>query len=55
MKRIRTSESVGVLPLRLVVCALVATVGVRSGVAAGEGPKITVVFDTLSPMCLEKA
>ena len=31
MKRIRTSESVGLWPLRLIVCALVAPVGVRSG------------------------
>ena len=47
MKRIRTSESVGLLRLTLIVCALVATVGVRSGIAADEGPKVTVVYDAL--------
>ena len=45
MKRIRTSESVGLLRLTLIVCALVAAVGVRSGIAADEGAKATVVFD----------
>ena len=49
MKRIRTSESVGLLRLTLIVCALVATVGVRSGIAADEGPKVTVVFDHALP------
>jgi len=49
MKRIRTSESVGLLRLALIVCALVATVGVRSGIAADEGPKVTVVFDHAIP------
>ncbi len=49
MKRIRTSESVGLLRLTLIVCALVATVGVRSGIAADEGPKVTVVFDHAIP------
>ena len=49
MKRIRTSESVGLLGLTLIVCALVAAVGVRSGVAAGEGAKATVVFDHVIP------
>jgi quercetin dioxygenase-like cupin family protein len=48
MKRIRTSESFGLLRL-LVVCALVATVGVRSGIAADEGPKVTLVFDHALP------
>ena len=45
MKRIRTSESVGLLRLTLIVCALVATVGVRSGIAADENAKITLVGD----------
>jgi len=49
MKKIRTSESVGLLRLTLIVCALVATVGVRSGIAADEGPKVTVVFDHAIP------
>ena len=49
MKPIRTSESVGLLRLPLIVCALVATVGVRSGIAADEGPKVTVVFDHALP------
>ena len=49
MKPIRTSESVGLLRLTLIVCALVATVGVRSGIAADEGPKVTVVFDHALP------
>jgi len=49
MKRIRTSESVGLLRLTLIVCALVATVGVRSGIAADEGPKVTLVFDHALP------
>ncbi len=33
----------------LLVCALIATVGVRSGIAADEGPKVTVVFDHALP------
>ena len=45
MKRIRTSESVGLLRLTLIVCALVATVGVRSGIAADENTKVTLVGD----------
>ena len=49
MKRIRTSESVELLRLTLIVCVLVATVGVRSGIAADEGPKATVVFDHALP------
>ena len=49
MKKIRTSVSVGLLRLTLIVCALVATVGVRSGVAADEGPKVTLVFDHALP------
>ena len=49
MKRIRASESVGLLRLTLIVCTLVATVGVRSGIAADEGPKVTLVFDHALP------
>jgi quercetin dioxygenase-like cupin family protein len=49
MKKIRTSESVGLLRLTLIVCALVATVGVHSGIAADEGPKVTLVFDHALP------
>jgi hypothetical protein len=49
MKRIRTSESAGLLRLTLIVCALMATVAVRSGIAADEGPKVTVVFDHALP------
>ena len=45
MKRIRTSESVGLLRLTLIVCALVATVGVRSGIADDKNAKVTVVYD----------
>src|SRR5580765_1699842 len=49
MKQIRTSESVGLLRLALIVCALIATVGVCSGIAADEGPKVTIVFDHALP------
>ncbi len=49
MKQIRTSASVGLLRLTLIVCALVAAVGVRSGIAADEGPKVTIVFDHVLP------
>jgi quercetin dioxygenase-like cupin family protein len=49
MTRIRTSESVGRSRLTLIVCALLATVGVRAGIAADEGPKVTVVFDHAIP------
>jgi quercetin dioxygenase-like cupin family protein len=49
MKKIRTSESVGLLRLTLIVCALVATIGVPSGIAANEGPKVTLVFDHALP------
>ena len=51
MKRIRILESVGLLRLTLIVCALVATVGVRSGMAADadKGPKVTIVYDHALP------
>ena len=45
MKPIRTSESVGLLRLTVIGCALVITVGVRSGMVEDKGPKATVVFD----------
>ena len=51
MKRIRTSESVGLLRLTLIVCALVATVGVRSGMADDKGAKVTVVLRPRSAEC----
>ena len=49
MTRIRTSESVGRLRLTLIACALLVTVGVRSGIAGDEGPKVTIVFDHAIP------
>jgi len=33
----------------LIVCALVATVGVGSGIAADKGPKVTLVYDHALP------
>jgi quercetin dioxygenase-like cupin family protein len=51
MKPIRTSRTGG-MPRSIyafIVCALVATVGVRLGIAADEGPKVTVVFDHALP------
>ena len=55
MKRIRTSESVGLLRLTLIVCALVATVGVGSGIADDKGAKATVVYDHVLPNVLGKS
>ena len=49
MKEIRTPKSVGLLRLTLIVCGLVATVGMRSGIAADEGPKVTIVYDHALP------
>ena len=51
MKRIQTSKPGG-LPrfiYALVVCALIATVGVRSGIAADKNPKVTLVYDHALP------
>ena len=51
MKPIRTPKPGG-LPhfiYALIVCALIATVGVRSGIAADKGPKVTVVYDHALP------
>ena len=33
----------------LLVCALITTIGVRSGMAADKGPKVTIVFDHALP------
>ncbi len=48
---IRTSNSVG-LPrfiYALIVCALIATVGVGSGIAADKSPKATLVYEHALP------
>ena len=51
MKRIRTSKPGGTprFICAVIVCTLIAIVGVGSGVAADEGPKATVVFDHALP------
>lgn len=51
MKPIQTSKTGGMprLVYTLIVCALSITVGVRSGIAAEEGPKVTVVYDHALP------
>ena len=51
MKPIRTSKPVG-LPrfiYALLVCTLIAAVGVRSGIAADKNPKVTLVYDHALP------
>jgi quercetin dioxygenase-like cupin family protein len=51
MKPIRTSKP-GRTPrfiYAVIVCTLIAIVGVRSGIAADEGPKVTLVFDHALP------
>jgi quercetin dioxygenase-like cupin family protein len=51
MKPIRTSKP-GATPrfiYAVIVCTLIVTVGVGSGVAADEGPKVTLVFDHALP------
>src|SRR6266513_4992533 len=51
MKRIRTSKPVG-LPrfiYALIVCALIATVGVGSGIAADKNSKVTLVYEHALP------
>jgi quercetin dioxygenase-like cupin family protein len=51
MNPIQTSKPGG-LPrfiYALLVCTLIAAVGVRSGIAADKGPKVTVVFDHALP------
>jgi quercetin dioxygenase-like cupin family protein len=51
MKPIQTSKPGGMprFIYALLVFALIATVGVRSGIAADKGPKVTVVFDHALP------
>ena len=50
MKRIRTLKSVGLPRLTFIVCTLIViTLGVSSGIAADEGPKVTLVFDHALP------
>ena len=51
MKRIRTSRPVG-LPSFIyapIVCALITTIGVGSGIAADKNPKVTLVYDHALP------
>jgi len=51
MKRIRTSKPI-TLPrfiYALILCALIATVGVGSGIAADERPQVTLVFNHALP------
>jgi quercetin dioxygenase-like cupin family protein len=51
MKPIQTPKPGGMprFIYALIVCALIATVGVRSGIAADKGPKVTVVYDHALP------
>jgi quercetin dioxygenase-like cupin family protein len=51
MKPIQTSKSVGFpcFVYALIVCALIATVGMGSGIAANKGPKVTLVYDHALP------
>ncbi len=51
MKRIQNSKSVGRSRLicSLILCALIATLGVVSAMADDNGPKDTVVFDHVLP------
>ena len=51
MNPIQTSKPCGMprFIYALLVCALIATIGVRSGIAADKGPKITIVFDHALP------
>ena len=51
MNRIRTSKPGGMprFIYALLVCALIAAVGVRPGLAADNGPKVTIVFDHALP------
>src|SRR3989475_5201645 len=51
MKRIRTSKPVG-LPrfiCALIVCALIATLGVGAGIAADKDSKVTLVYEHALP------
>jgi len=51
MKRIQTSKPSGMprFIYALIVCALIATVGVSSGIAADQGPKVTLVYNHALP------
>ena len=51
MKPIQTPKPGGMprFIYALIVCALIAAVGVRSGKAADKGPKVTVVYDHALP------
>ena len=51
MRRIRTSKPVGLprLIYSLIVCALITTIGVGSGIAADKNPKVTLVYDHALP------
>lgn len=51
MKRIQTSKPGGMprVIYALSVCALIVTLSAGSGLAADEGPKVTVVFDHAIP------
>jgi quercetin dioxygenase-like cupin family protein len=51
MEPIQTSKPGGMprFIYALIVCALSGTVGVGSGIAADEGPKVTLVFDHALP------
>ena len=51
MKPIQTSKRGGMprFIYALIVCALIATLGVGSGIAADKGPKVTLVYDHALP------
>jgi quercetin dioxygenase-like cupin family protein len=51
MKPIQTSKPGGMpcFIYALIVCALIFFVGVRSGIAADKGPKVTLVYDHTLP------
>ena len=51
MRPIQTSKPGGMprFIYALLVCALIATVGVGSGIAADNGPKVTLVYDHALP------
>ena len=51
MKPIQTSKPGGMprFIYALLVCALIATVGVRSGIAADESSKVTLVYEHALP------
>ena len=51
MKRIRTSKPVGLprLSYSVIVCALLATLGVGAGIAADKNAKVTLVYEHALP------